>query len=173
MEIWSLWKNKTGILSKWSQVSTTEWLHHLRFNETPWEKARCELQKNAAWWFEQILEAASYKAAAVQSLTSHLINDPYKKRKRYAGHVWGSKDEFISDVLLWTPAYGHINVDRPAKTYNHQLCADTGCRQKITKSDGWSGRMTNGERESRKFVLLLLLLLLMMMIHNKILVHLF
>ena len=25
---------------------------------------------------------------------------------RHAGHCWRSKDELISDVLLWTPAYG-------------------------------------------------------------------
>ena len=28
---------------------------------------------------------------------------------RHAGHCWRSKDELISDVLLWTPAYGQDN----------------------------------------------------------------
>ena len=28
------------------------------------------------------------------------------RRTRHAGHCWRSKDEIISDVLLWTPAYG-------------------------------------------------------------------
>ena len=28
------------------------------------------------------------------------------RRTRQAGHFWRSKDELISDVLLWTPAYG-------------------------------------------------------------------
>ena len=28
------------------------------------------------------------------------------RRTRHAGHCWRSKDELISDVLLWTPAYG-------------------------------------------------------------------
>ena len=27
------------------------------------------------------------------------------RRARHAGHCWKSKDELISDVLLWTPAY--------------------------------------------------------------------
>ena len=28
------------------------------------------------------------------------------RRTRHAGHCWRSKDELISDVLLWTPTYG-------------------------------------------------------------------
>ena len=28
------------------------------------------------------------------------------RRTRHAGHCWRSKDELISDVLLWTPEYG-------------------------------------------------------------------
>ena len=46
---------------------------------------------------------------------------------RHAGHCWRSKDELISDVLLWTPAYDQAKVGRPAWTYIQQLCEDTGC----------------------------------------------
>ena len=42
------------------------------------------------------------------------------RRTRHAGHCWRSKDELISDVLLWTPAYGQAKAGR-------QLCEDTGC----------------------------------------------
>ena len=42
------------------------------FNETSGEIARWEQYKNAACYLEQILEAAPYKTAAVQPLTSHL-----------------------------------------------------------------------------------------------------
>ena len=48
------------------------------------------------------------------------------RRTRHAGHCWRSKDE-LSDVLLWTPAYGQAKVGRPARTYIQQLCEDTGC----------------------------------------------
>ena len=48
-------------------------------------------------------------------------------RTRHAGHCWRSKDELISDVLLWTPAYGQAKAGRPARTYIQQLCKDTGC----------------------------------------------
>ena len=49
------------------------------------------------------------------------------RRSRHAGHCWRSKDEIVSDVLLWTPAYGQSKVGRPARTYIQQLCDDTGC----------------------------------------------
>ena len=49
------------------------------------------------------------------------------RRTRHAGHCWRSKDELISDVLLWTPIYGQAKVGRPARTYLQQLCEDMGC----------------------------------------------
>ena len=49
------------------------------------------------------------------------------RRTRHAGHCWRSRDEFISDVLLWTPTHGRAKAGRPARTYIQQLCEDTGC----------------------------------------------
>ena len=49
------------------------------------------------------------------------------RRTRHAGDCRRSGDEFISDVLLWTPAYGQAKEGRPARTYIQQLCEDTGC----------------------------------------------
>ena len=49
------------------------------------------------------------------------------RQTRHAGHCWRSKDELISDILLWTPAYGQAKAGRPARTYIQQLCEDTGC----------------------------------------------
>ena len=46
---------------------------------------------------------------------------------RHAGHCWRSRDELISDVLLWTPTHGRAKAGRPAQTYIQQLCEDTGC----------------------------------------------
>ena len=48
------------------------------------------------------------------------------RRARHAGHCWRSKDELVSDVLLWTPTYGQAKAGRPARTYIQQLCEDTG-----------------------------------------------
>ena len=46
---------------------------------------------------------------------------------RRTRHCWRSKDELVSDVLLWTPAYGQTKAGLPARTYIQQLCEDTGC----------------------------------------------
>ena len=49
------------------------------------------------------------------------------RRTRHAGHCWRSRDELISDVLLWTPTYGRAKAGRPARTYIPQLREDMGC----------------------------------------------
>ena len=49
------------------------------------------------------------------------------RRTRHAGHCWRSRDELISDVLLWTPTHGRAKSGQPARTYIQQLCEDTGC----------------------------------------------
>ena len=43
------------------------------------------------------------------------------------GHCKRSKDELISDDLLWTPTLGYSTICQTAKPYIHQLCVDTGC----------------------------------------------
>ena len=49
------------------------------------------------------------------------------RRTRHAGLCWRSRDELISDVLLWTPTYGRAIAERPTQTYTQQLCEDTEC----------------------------------------------
>ena len=49
------------------------------------------------------------------------------RQARHAGHCWRSRDELISDVLLWTSTYGQAKAGRPARTYIQQPCEDTGC----------------------------------------------
>ena len=56
-------------------------------------------------------------------LTTHLKNNPSKAKKI----CWKSKDKHIRNVLLWTPNHRRTSVDRPARTYLHQLYVDTGC----------------------------------------------
>ena len=41
------------------------------------------------------------------------------RRTRHAGHCWRSRDELISDVLLWNLTYGRAKAGRPARTYMH------------------------------------------------------
>ena len=49
------------------------------------------------------------------------------RQTRHAGHCWRSRDEVISDVLLWIPTNGREKAGRPARTYIQLLCEDTGC----------------------------------------------
>ena len=57
-----------------------------------------------------------------------LITETIKIRRiRHVGHCWRSRDEVISDILLWTPSHARAKTGRPARTYKQQLCADTGC----------------------------------------------
>ena len=49
------------------------------------------------------------------------------RQTRHAGHCRRSKEELISDVLLWIPTYGQAKAGRPARTYIQQQCEDTGC----------------------------------------------
>ena len=67
------------------------------------------------------------------------------RRTRHAGHCWRSKDELISDILLWTPSHGRAKTRRLARTYIQQLCADTGCSLKTYRKQWTIGK---GERVS-------------------------
>ena len=49
------------------------------------------------------------------------------RRTRQAGHFSRSRDELISDILMWTPSHGQAKAGRPARIYIQQLCDDTGC----------------------------------------------
>ena len=128
MDIWSLWWNKTRILSICSRVCTIVWMHHFDSTEMIGEKARWALHKYAECRFDKILKATlpPKKTAAVEPPTSHLANHPSQTSK-HAGHCWWSKDELLYDVLQWTPTHGHTSVDRLVKTYICQLWANTRC----------------------------------------------
>ena len=68
------------------------------------------------------------------------------RQTRHARHCWRSKDELISDVLLWTPAYGQAKAGQPARTYIQQLCEDTGCspedrREAMNDREMWRERV--------------------------------
>ncbi len=45
----------------------------------------------------------------------------------YGCTTWRSRDELISDILVWTPTYDRAKAGRPARTYIQQFCEDTGC----------------------------------------------
>ena len=49
------------------------------------------------------------------------------RQTSHARHCCRSRDELISDVLLWTPTYGRAKAGRPVRKYIQQLCEHTGC----------------------------------------------
>ena len=93
-------------------------------NKTAGKEARRQLHKNAASNLEQVLAATPHKTPTVWPPITKTIQ---VRRTRHAGHCWKSRDELISDVLLWTPTHGRAKAGRPARTYTQQLCEDTGC----------------------------------------------
>ena len=92
------------------------------------------LKKKLDGYYTRMLRAILNKSWRQHSIRHQLYSQlpPVTKTiqvrlTRHAGHCWRSKDELISDVLLWTPAYGQAKAGRPARTYIQQLCEDTGC----------------------------------------------
>ena len=67
-------------------------------------------------------------------------------RTRHVGHCWRSKDQLISDILLWSPSHRRAKAGRPAKIYIQQLYTDTGCSledlsEAMDDRDGWRERV--------------------------------
>ena len=89
-----------------------------------------KLDGNYTRMLRVILNKSWRQHSIKQLLNGHLL--PITKtikvrRTRHAEHCWRSRDELISDVLLWTPSHGRAKVGRPARTYIQQLCKDTRC----------------------------------------------
>ena len=94
--------------------------------ETAGEEAGRQLHKNAASNIEQVMEATPRKAAAIRPPTTNHEN--YESlTSQTCRACWRSRDELLSDVLLWAPSHGRAKAGQPARTYKQQLCEDTGC----------------------------------------------
>ena len=88
------------------------------------------LDDNYIRMLQAILNKSWKQHPPKQQLNGHL--PPIMKtikigRTRHVWHRWRSRDELISDVLLWTPSHGRAKSGRPARTYIQQLCANIGC----------------------------------------------
>ena len=89
-----------------------------------------KLDGNYARMLQAILNKSSRQHPTRHQLYGHLppITKTIQVRlTRHAGHCWRSRDELISNVLLWTPTYGRAKAGWPAQTYIQQLCEDMGC----------------------------------------------
>ena len=75
------------------------------------------------------------------------------KRTKHAGYCWRSRDELISDIILWTSSHGRAKAGRPARTCIQQLCADTGCSLEdlpkvMDDREVWRERVSNIRADS-------------------------
>ena len=89
-----------------------------------------KLNGNYTRMLRAILNKSWRQHPTKQQLYGHLppITKTIKARRtRHAGYCWRSRDELISDVLLWNLSHGRAKAGRPAWTYIQQLCEDTGC----------------------------------------------
>ena len=68
------------------------------------------------------------------------------RRTRHAGRCWRSKDELISDILLYTPSHGWEKAGRPGRIYIQQLCTNTGC-----SLEDLPGAMSDRDRWRERF----------------------
>ena len=110
---------------------------------------KSKLDGNYARMLQGILNKSWKKHPAKQQLYGHLpltTKTIQVRRTRHMRPCWRSKDEFIRDILPWTPSHGRAKAERPAKTYIQQLCADTECGIKdppgaMDDRDGWRERV--------------------------------
>ena len=116
-------KNKTQFFSQAAVVSV------LLYGGTTWtltKRMEKKLDGNYTRSLRAILNKSSRQHPIKQQLYGHLplITKTIKVRwTRHAAHCWRSKDELISDILLWTPSHGRAKAGRPARTYIQHLCA--------------------------------------------------
>ena len=108
-------------------IDTAIWMHYMDANQTAGEETWRQLHKNVESNIEQVLATTPHE-------TPNCTATCLPSRKLYRSDepdtldtAERSKDELVSDVLLWTPIYGQAKAGRPAQTYIQQLCEDTGC----------------------------------------------
>ena len=104
----------------------------LLYGCTTWTLTKC-IEKKLDGYYTRMLWAILNKSwrqhPTKQQLYSHLppiMKTIQVRWPRHAEHCWRSKDELISDILLWTPSHGWAKVWWPDRSYIQQLCADIG-----------------------------------------------
>ena len=105
----------------------------LLYGCTPWtltKRMQKKLDGNYTRMLRAILNRSWRQHSTKQQLYNHLppvTNTIQIRRTRHAGHYRRSRDELISDVLLWTLSLGQAKARRLARTYIQHLYSDTGC----------------------------------------------
>ena len=133
-----------GFFQSCGHIGATVWLHHLDSKrlEKNWDR-------NYTRMLPAVLNKSSKYQQTKQQLNSH-IPPILIKQTRHAGHCWSSKDELVSDILLWTLTHGHTSVGWPAKTYISSMwtldAVERTCQE-------WWPIGVDGEQKSRDSLL--------------------
>ena len=104
-----------------------------------------KLDDNYTRMLRAILNKSWRQHPTKQQLYAHLppiTKTIQVRRTRHTGHYWRSRDELISDVLLWTPSHGRAKAGRLAQTYcsSHRFSLENQCpRQAIRPHTDQSG----------------------------------
>ena len=117
-----------------SRVDTVIWMHYMKANYTYEEKLECNYTRMLA----AILNKSWRQHPTTQQLYGHLtpITKTIKvRRTRNSEHYCRSKDEPISDILLWTPSHGVAKAGRSARTYIQLLILIHDVALKTTREE--------------------------------------
>ena len=118
-------------LTGWSNENNKKIIHpwpHMKLTWTLTKRLKKKLDSNYTRMLRAILNKSWQQHPTRHQLYGHLppiTKTIQARRTRHAGHCWRSKDELVSDVLLWT--FAKSKAGQPARTYIQQLCDDTGC----------------------------------------------
>ena len=145
--LWIIWKSDLTDKMKRSFFQAAV-VSILLYGCTTWmltKRLEKKLDGNYTRMLRAILNKSLRQHPTRHQLYGHL---PPITKTRQAGHCWRSRDELISDVLLWTPTYGRAKAGRPARTYIQQLCEDTGCSpedlpEAMNDREKWRERVRN------------------------------
>ena len=126
------WHSDTGKYTKCSFFQAAV-MSILLYGCTTWtltKRLEKKLDGNYTRMLRAILNKSWWQHHTRHQVYSHLppiTKTIQVRRTRHVGHSWRSRDELISDVLLWTPTYGWAKAGWPARTYIQQLCEHMGC----------------------------------------------
>ena len=104
----------------------------LLYGWTAWtltKRIEKKLDGNYTRMLQAILNKSKRQQPTKHQLYGHLppiMKTIQVRRIRHVEHCWRSKDDLISDILMWTPSHGRAKAGQPARTYIKQLSADTG-----------------------------------------------
>ena len=97
----------------------------LLYGCTTWTLTK-QLEKKLDGNYTRMLRAILNKSwrqhPTKHQLYGHLPPIPKTIQVRWTRHCWRSRDELISDVILWIPIYGRAKAGRPTRTYTQKLC---------------------------------------------------